>query len=99
MNFKEFGKWTIRKDIASYPNINLNRLKLLHDAIGIVGEAGEVSEIIKKHVFKGKPLDKDHLKEEISDTIHYIARLCDRMDFDLDDIMAQNISKIEERHK
>lgn len=38
---------------------------------GIIGEGGEVVDIIKKHLFHGHELDKNKLSEEIGDYIFY----------------------------
>ena len=49
---------------------NVNMALLLTGCIGIASEGGEFSEIVKKCVFQGKPLDDEtifHCKRELSD--------------------------------
>ena len=42
-------------------------------AMGLVGEAGELFEIFKKHWYHGKKLDLNKLKEELGGVLWYIA--------------------------
>ena len=69
--------------------------------LGLTGEAGEVADMLKKHLSGSKLLDtegKEKLKYEIGDVMWYIASLCDCMGFDMDDIAQMNIDKLKKRH-
>jgi NTP pyrophosphatase (non-canonical NTP hydrolase) len=46
---------------------------ILHAAIGIATEAGELLDPFKKCMFYGKPLDFVNLDEEVGDILWYIA--------------------------
>lgn len=46
-------------------------LDLVH--LGLIGETGEVCDIIKKAEWHGKDLDRDHLIEELGDVAWYAA--------------------------
>lgn len=46
-------------------------------ALGLIGEGGEVADLIKKFEFHKHPVDKDKLVKEIGDFIWYWARLLD----------------------
>ena len=41
-------------------------LTLLHGIVGIVTEAGELADILKKAFVYNKPIDENHLKEELN---------------------------------
>ncbi len=41
--------------------------------LGLIGETGEVSELVKKDRFHGKPLNVDRLIEEVGDALWYTA--------------------------
>ena len=43
--------------------------------LGLVGDAGEVADLIKKYLRDGV-LDRDHLAHELGDVLYYWARLC-----------------------
>lgn len=66
--------------------------------IGLTGEAGEVAELIKKGILHQHGLDRAALKKEIGDTLWYIAGLCSKLNFDMDEIMQANINKLLERY-
>ena len=70
---------------------------LMNGALGLNGEAGEVADIIKKYKFQGHELDREHLAEEISDVMWYIALLATALDTNLESIMEMNIDKLKAR--
>lgn len=78
-------------------DINYNE-SLTCYALGASGEAGEVSDIIKKYVFHGHPMNKEHLMEEIGDTLWNLSVLAHIADVTLEDIAHYNINKLRERY-
>lgn len=71
---------------------------LLNGALGLTGEAGEVADLIKKHIFHGHDLDIDSLVKEIGDVCWYIALLCTAIGESMEWVMAKNIEKLKERY-
>ncbi|QTN12145.1 nucleoside triphosphate pyrophosphohydrolase family protein [Mammaliicoccus vitulinus] len=71
---------------------------LINGALGLTGEAGEVADIVKKHVFHGHELDEQELKKELGDVLWYIACCAKALDMDLNDIAMSNIAKLERRY-
>lgn len=67
-------------------------------ALGVTGEAGEVADIIKKHLYHGKPLDKVHLVEEMGDVLYYIQALCNMYSVSLEYVMVKNSEKLKKRY-
>ena len=50
--------------------------RLLTAAVGATAEAGEFTEIVKKIIFQGKPVNEDnmfHLKRELGDIMWYLS--------------------------
>ena len=66
--------------------------------LGLAGEAGEVADIIKKHLAGAKEIDLTHLKEELGDVLWYIAEACDCFGFAMEDVANFNIEKLKKRH-
>ena len=71
---------------------------LLHMAIGIAGEAGELLDVIKKHAIYRKPLDFPHLIEELGDLEFYMAGLRDALAISRETTLLENIKKLEKRY-
>ena len=70
----------------------------LHAALGIAGEAGEIVDVIKKHVIYGKREVGAELIEEMGDLFWYLAILCRGYGIDFRQIMYTNIEKLKERY-
>jgi NTP pyrophosphatase (non-canonical NTP hydrolase) len=64
----------------------------------MVCEAGEVGDILKKHIYHGHELDMDELKKEIGDVMWYMANLCNVLEIELDEIAIMNIEKLKKRY-
>ena len=71
---------------------------VLHGALGISTEAGEILDAVKKSIFYGKPFDLVNLQEEIGDCFWYLAILAKEAGMSFEDIMAQNIAKLKARY-
>jgi NTP pyrophosphatase (non-canonical NTP hydrolase) len=73
-------------------------LNLLHGAIGISTEAGEILDAFKRHIYYGKELDVVNIKEEIGDIMWYVAILCRELNLNMEDILQTNIDKLKARY-
>lgn len=74
------------------------REQLAMTALGLVGEAGECSEAIKKHLFHDHPLDREALARELGDVLWYVAMLAASCGLSLDAIAAGNLAKLQARY-
>ena len=72
--------------------------ELLNGALGLTGEAGEVAELIKKHIFHGHALSTGDLVKELGDVCWYLALLSTAIGVSLEDIMIENIEKLKRRY-
>ena len=73
-------------------------VRLLHAAIGMCTEAGEIQDQLKKAIFYGKTLDKVNIVEEIGDIMWYIGIACDTLGVSLEEIMQKNHEKLKARY-
>lgn len=71
---------------------------MMHGAIGLAGEVGEVCEMIKKHLWHGRSLDRDALEKEIGDVLWYLHSLAEGSGISLASAFETNIAKLEKRH-
>ncbi len=65
--------------------------------LGLAGETGEVIEPIKKEIRGDGPLDREKLKLELGDVLHYLARIASHYEISMTDVMRANVDKIEAR--
>jgi len=75
--------------------------RLLTAALGICAEGGEFTEVVKKCIFQGKPMDEHtifHLKRELGDLLWYVGQACIALNTSLEDIIYMNIEKLESRY-
>lgn len=72
--------------------------KLGNAGLGLTGEAGEVADIIKKHLYQGHNLPRDKIVEELGDLMWYIALTASLIGTDISEIMEKNIEKLWQRY-
>jgi len=72
--------------------------RLANAALGLTGEAGEVAEHVKKHLFHATPLDRDAIVKELGDCLWYVAALAGVLGVSLDEVGATNIEKLRRRY-
>ena len=75
--------------------------RLLTAAVGMSAEAGEFTEVVKKIVFQGKPVNEEnlfHLKRELGDIMWYVAQACMALDISFDEILEMNVEKLSARY-
>jgi NTP pyrophosphatase (non-canonical NTP hydrolase) len=82
-------------------NSSVNIPLLLTSGIGLASEGGEFNEIVKKIFFQGKPLNEDniyHMKRELGDIAWYWTNACNALGLDPNEVLAENVSKLEARY-
>jgi len=74
---------------------------ILMCCLGLSGEVGEINDMLKKYLFhkNGKELDTAKIRDEIGDTLWYLAILSSTLDISLEEAMEQNIEKLRKRHR
>lgn len=85
-------------ETAIYPDKGNN---LYYPALGLVGEAGEVCNKIKKVMRdqdgKATPEQKNEIAKELGDVMWYLATLATELDSHLGCIAESNLKKLEDR--
>jgi NTP pyrophosphatase (non-canonical NTP hydrolase) len=74
-------------------------MMLLHAALGICGEAGELADAIKRHVIYGKDLDLKNVIEELGDLRFYLQAVANLVKIPEHTILQENGNKLSERYK
>jgi NTP pyrophosphatase (non-canonical NTP hydrolase) len=104
MTFDEYQKKAF--EVATYPLLGSN---IVYPAMGASGEAGELSDKIKKHWrntnaqipdLKGLLTDqqKEEIIKEIGDVLWYLGALSTELGVSLDRVAQKNLDKLYDRH-
>ena len=88
-------------ETAIYPE----EFKVIYPTLGITGEAGEVSDKIKKLIrdkgYKGGLIedakDREDIALELGDVLWYVATLAKDIGYNLEEIAILNYSKLQKR--
>lgn len=79
-------------------SLTSERAHLLHMAVGVAGEAGELLDAIKKYVFYNKELDVMNVVEELGDLLFYMQGIAETLNTPLSLCKLHNILKLEKRY-
>lgn len=70
----------------------------LNGVLGLAGESGECVDMVKKFLFQGHELDKEHLAKELGDVAWYLAVTAHAIGYDLETILHMNVEKLRARY-
>lgn len=65
--------------------------------LGIAGEAGDLAGCIKKTVYQGND-QRAGVRENIGDSMWYLAMICNFYGWDFEEVLAENIAKLKARY-
>lgn len=94
---------TLEEHVLKYQNpfVEMDggkEMVLLNALLGLCGEAGEASEVYKKHVFQGHKMDKEKLIRELGDVLFYLGLAAYSLDVDIHTILLANQKKLSDRY-
>ena len=83
---------------ALYPDVGSNAI---YPTLGLVGEAGEVADKVKKILRDNKGVfdkdSKDAIKFELGDVLWYISQLSSELGYELEEVAHANLQKLNSR--
>ena len=79
-------------------SLTAEQADLLHMAVGIAGEAGELLDAIKKNVIYNKPLDMVNVVEELGDLEFYMEGLRQNVNTTREVTLNMNKEKLSKRY-
>lgn len=86
-------------DVLKYaPDHHDYLLNVIYAAMGMCGEAGEASELVKKYAYHGHTIDTEHLARELGDVLWYVSYLAHLFGYPLGRIMVMNQEKLAKRY-
>lgn len=79
-------------------SLTASEANLVHLALGISGEAGEVLDAIKKAAIYNKPLDRENIIEELGDLEFYMEGLRQAIGVTREEVIEANVQKLGKRY-
>ena len=89
----DYGEWVENKVMTE------GQTRLIENVLGLVGEAGEVAEKVKKHIRDGNPLDSKDIELELGDVMFYATSLANYIGSDLYKVLGTNVLKLDSRER
>lgn len=71
---------------------------ILHSAVGVSGEAGELLDHVKKVIWQGHCINCDYVIKELGDILFYLTSMCNCVGTDIDEVRKLNIEKLTKRY-
>ena len=94
MDFKEY-----QEKAGRTRNVRIGEhAEAINYGLGMVCEAGEVGDLLKKWAFHNHEFDRDEVIKEIGDTMWYMANLCTIFDISMEEVAQKNIDKLQKRY-
>lgn len=76
---------------------NMMIARAIHAHLGLVSEAGEIADALKKHIIYSKELDLINVMEEVGDSAWYSALLLAAIKKGFEEALEKNIAKLKKR--
>ena len=73
--------------------------RLVENTLGLVGEAGEVAEKVKKYLRDDTKVSQKEIVKELGDVIFYATALSNYFYSNLEEVMQVNMDKLDDRAK
>lgn len=95
VGLKEYQKLVTRTAKGTYKNKND---EIANWGLGVAGEAGDLAGCIKKTIYHGND-QTEGIRENVGDTMWYLAMICNFYNWDFEEVLAENIDKLKKRYK
>jgi NTP pyrophosphatase (non-canonical NTP hydrolase) len=86
-----YSKWVEGKIVTE------GQARLIENVLGLVGEAGEVAEKIKKQIRDNTKVSQDDIIKELGDVLFYTTALANYYNKNLGYVIEVNIKKLDDR--
>jgi len=88
---KTYSDWVETKILTSSDE------RLVENTLGLVGEAGEVAEKVKKLIRDKSRFTKQDIVKELGDVVFYVTALANYYGSNLGEVIEENVSKLDGR--
>lgn len=89
----DYSKWVEDKIVTA------GQERLIENTLGLVGEAGEVAEKIKKMIRDNSRFTQEDIVKELGDVVFYATALANFYGHSLNTMLAMNVEKLDSRQE
>ena len=89
----DYSNWVEKKILTEGQD------RLVENTLGLVGEAGEVAEKIKKLIRDSSRFTNEEIMKELGDVVFYATALANIYGNGLQEVLELNIAKLDDRQK
>jgi NTP pyrophosphatase (non-canonical NTP hydrolase) len=89
----DYSNWVEKKILTEGQD------RLVENTLGLVGEAGEVAEKIKKLIRDSSRFTNEEIMKELGDVVFYATALANIYGKGLNEVLELNIAKLDDRQK
>lgn len=98
-NHEAYVEALFKKGDKILPTLTPEKIDLWHAMTGVVSEAGEALDEVKKYMaYSGRELNRDHLLEELGDIEFYLAAARQAIGATREEVLAANRAKLDARY-
>ncbi len=97
--FKEMVKGLVKPGEVIANELTGSDANMLHMAVGVSGEAGELLDAIKRPTIYRKPIDRANVVEELGDLEFYLEGLRQELSISREETLEANIAKLGKRYE
>lgn len=95
----EMVKALVKSGDMILASLSPQKVDAWHAATGVVGEAGELIDAVKKYVIYNKPLDRENMVEELGDLEFYMEQIRQCVGITREETLEYNIKKLSVRYE
>ena len=88
-----YSRWVEKKIMTE------GQARLVENTLGLVGEAGEVAEKIKKLIRDSSRVQNEEIMKELGDVVFYATALANIYGKGLQEVLELNIAKLDDRQR
>jgi NTP pyrophosphatase (non-canonical NTP hydrolase) len=97
--YPEFVHKLVKPGDSILASLSGEDCNLIHMALGVCGEAGELADAIKKATIYRKPVDIKNVLEELGDLKFFMTEIMNHFNFTEADVEAANMAKLMKRYE
>lgn len=99
IKYDHMVKTLVKSGEAIIETMTPEKANVLHMAVGISGEAGELLDAIKKFVIYNKAIDRENVIEELGDLEFYMEGIRQALGIRREETLSHNIAKLSVRYE